>query len=161
MPQQPHSNDLDDDLPSGDAGPAELEFEAEPEPEMVNGVVSPRSGTMYDVYYENYLMVYSLYGRGRPKLNRERYEELDRELLRLVAGSEDPEADAAAQLTRKNFNRIRELEYVLLDDVTEALLDPGGRTSAKARATPPAEGESEQRQSLAFHWSDDSRGLTP
>jgi hypothetical protein len=78
------------------------------------------SAYVYDYYYENYLILYNLYGRGRPKLNREQYEKLDTELMALVSGGDDKE------LSREQFNRVRDIEYMLLDDIAESLLDKRG-----------------------------------
>ena len=78
------------------------------------------SAYVYDYYYENYLILYNLYGRGRPKLNREQYEKLDSELMALVSGGDDKE------LSREQFNRVRDIEYMLLDDIAESLLDKRG-----------------------------------
>lgn len=75
---------------------------------------------VYDYYYENYLILYNLYGRGRPKLNREQYEKLDLELMALVARGDE------AELAREQINRVRDIEYMLLDDIAEALLDKRG-----------------------------------
>ncbi len=75
---------------------------------------------VYDYYYENYLILYNLYGRGRPKLNREQYEKLDLELMELVARGDE------AELGRDQINRVRDIEYMLLDDIAEALLDNRG-----------------------------------
>ena len=75
---------------------------------------------VYDYYYENYLILYNLYGRGRPKLNREQYEKLDLELMTLVARGDE------AELGRDQINRVRDIEYMLLDDIAEALLDNRG-----------------------------------
>jgi hypothetical protein len=78
------------------------------------------SAYVYDYYYENYLILYNLYGRGRPKLNREQYEKLDTELMALVSGGDDKE------LGREQINRVRDIEYMLLDDIAESLLDKRG-----------------------------------
>lgn len=78
------------------------------------------SAYVYDYYYENYLILYNLYGRGRPKLNREQYEKLDTELMALVSGGDDKE------LSREQIARVRDIEYMLLDDIAESLLDKRG-----------------------------------
>lgn len=111
---------------------------------------------VYDYYYENYLMLYSMYGRGRPRLNRERYEELDRELLDLVGEvpSAERQSSRTKEFTRDTFNRVRELEYLLLDDLSEALLDRGGSDMDGEEETPPA-------VQLEFTWSDDVGSHTP
>ncbi len=75
---------------------------------------------VYDYYYENYLILYNLYGRGRPKINRDHYEKLDLELMALVARGDETE------LAREQINRVRDIEYMLLDDIAEALLDKRG-----------------------------------
>jgi|GEM_PF-3373165 len=77
---------------------------------------------VYDYYYENYLMLYSLYGRGRPRLSRERYEDMDKELLELVAKMPAHEMDEK-EYDRSSFIRLRDIEYLLLDDIAESLMD--------------------------------------
>jgi hypothetical protein len=158
--------DLDDDLPSGDTTAAAVEIDPddaakkkeEGEESDLDGF-SPRQGVVYDYYYENYLMLYSLYGRGRPKLNRERYEDLDRELLRLVTTMQEATGDTSPQLTRTAFNRIRELEYMLLDDVAESLLDQRGKAVPQVANALPEKKETATK--LEFHWSDDAGSLAP
>lgn len=82
----------------------------------------PNSSNVYDYYYENYLILYNLYGRGRPRVKREQYEKLDQELMQLVSRGED------AELSRTEVARVRDIEYMLLDDIAENLLDRrGGR----------------------------------
>jgi hypothetical protein len=76
-----------------------------------------KSSDVYDYYYENYLILYNLYGRGRPRVTREQYEQLDSELMQLVASAEDN------QISHNQMVRVRDIEYVLMDDVAEALLD--------------------------------------
>ena len=76
-----------------------------------------KSSDVYDYYYENYLILYNLYGRGRPRVTREQYEELDSELMKIVS-----EADSG-QLSHVQMVRVRDIEYVLMDDVAEALND--------------------------------------
>lgn len=78
------------------------------------------SSYVYDYYYENYLILYNLYGRGRPKLGREQYEKLDQELMALVSGDDEKE------LSREQIARVRDIEYMLLDDIAESLLDKRG-----------------------------------
>lgn len=75
------------------------------------------SSDIYDYYYENYLLLYNLYGRGRPRIGRKDYEELDTELIDLVQ-SGDREGLDHSQVTR-----IRDIEFMLMDDIAEALLD--------------------------------------
>jgi hypothetical protein len=79
--------------------------------------MSSKSSDVYDYYYENYLILYNLYGRGRPRVTREQYEQLDSELMRLVSTAEND------QLNHQQMVRVRDIEYVLMDDVAEALLD--------------------------------------
>lgn len=78
------------------------------------------SSNVYDYYYENYLILYNLYGRGRPRVKREQYEKLDLELMQIVARGEDTE------LSRQEVARVRDIEYMLLDDIAENLLDRRG-----------------------------------
>jgi hypothetical protein len=78
--------------------------------------MSSKSSDVYDYYYENYLILYNLYGRGRPRVSREQYEELDAELMTIVAGADQG-------LNHDQFTRVRDIEYILMDDVAEALLD--------------------------------------
>ncbi len=79
--------------------------------------MSAKSSDVYDYYYENYLILYNLYGRGRPFLTRELFEQLDTELMEIVAlGDKD-------QLSRDHIARVRDVEYMLMDDIAEALLD--------------------------------------
>lgn len=109
-------------------------------------------------------MLYSLYGRGRPRMSRERYESLDRELLKLVADlpehlSKSDRREEVAETTRGNFNRIRELEFILLDDVAEALL-----TNQDVEKSVPDDDPRDtvaEPTSLEFRWSEDSAGLEP
>jgi hypothetical protein len=79
--------------------------------------MSSKSSDVYDYYYENYLILYNLYGRGRPRVTREQYEQLDSELMKLVSTAEND------QLNHQQMVRVRDIEYVLMDDVAEALLD--------------------------------------
>lgn len=78
--------------------------------------MSSKSSDVYDYYYENYLILYNLYGRGRPRVSREQYEELDSELMTIVAAADEG-------LSHDQFTRVRDIEYILMDDVAEALLD--------------------------------------
>ncbi|MCC6574570.1 MAG: hypothetical protein IT462_12365 [Planctomycetes bacterium] len=78
------------------------------------------SSNVYDYYYENYLILYNLYGRGRPRVKREQYEKLDVELMQMVSKGED------AELSRSEVARVRDIEYMLLDDIAENLLDRRG-----------------------------------
>jgi hypothetical protein len=79
--------------------------------------MSSKSSDVYDYYYENYLILYNLYGRGRPRVTREQYEQLDSELMQLVSTAEND------QINHQQMVRVRDIEYVLMDDVAEALLD--------------------------------------
>ena len=179
MPNRLHEHDdfhpagpepeLGADLPSGETGSGMFEIEAPVQMPGESGAgtdsrdeFSPRTGVVYDYYYENYLMLYSLYGRGRPKLARRRYEELDRELLGLVSSMQDATGETPQQLARQSFNRIRELEYMLLDDVAEALLDQRGRDTPPEPAAAAAGAESQASlPRLEFRWSEDAQSLTP
>ena len=76
-----------------------------------------KSSDVYDYYYENYLILYNLYGRGRPRITREQYEQLDTELMDLVSSADSDDLDHSQIL------RVRDIEYMLMDDVAEALLD--------------------------------------
>ena len=76
-----------------------------------------KSSDVYDYYYENYLILYNLYGRGRPRVTREQYEQLDSELMQIVAQAE------SGELTHPQIVRVRDIEYMLMDDVAAALLD--------------------------------------
>jgi len=80
------------------------------------------SSDVYDYYYENYLILYNLYGRGRPRVTREQFEELDSELMQIVARAD------GANLNREDIARVRDIEYILMDDVAEALLDRPSRS---------------------------------
>ncbi|MBX3458433.1 MAG: hypothetical protein KF696_00545 [Planctomycetes bacterium] len=85
--------------------------------------MTSKSSDVYDYYYENYLILYNLYGRGRPRVSREQYEQLDAELMQIVARGE------SSELNREDIVRVRDIEYILMDDVAEALLDrPGARS---------------------------------
>ena len=76
-----------------------------------------KSSDVYDYYYENYLILYNLYGRGRPRVTREQYEQLDDELMNIVGQAEN------SDLTHPQIVRVRDIEFVLMDDIAEALLD--------------------------------------
>ena len=67
----------------------------------------------YDVFYEKYLLLYSLYGGDRQQLDRATYEQCDRELLGLV------ELSQQRDLQISEVSRLKELEFLLLDDVAE------------------------------------------
>lgn len=79
--------------------------------------MTAKSSDVYDYYYENYLILYNLYGRGRPRLTREQYEQLDDELMEMIAHGN------SESLTHDSILRVRDIEYMLMDDVAEALLD--------------------------------------
>lgn len=79
--------------------------------------MTAKSSDVYDYYYENYLILYNLYGRGRPRVTREQYEQLDTELMDLVSQADGSDLDHTQIL------RVRDIEYMLMDDVAEALLD--------------------------------------
>ena len=75
------------------------------------------SSDVYDYYYENYLILYNLYGRGRPRVSREQFEELDTELMHMISRADHGE------MSRDEIARIRDIEYILMDDIAEALMD--------------------------------------
>lgn len=153
--------------PSGDIDanpPPEDDDELLREKEVSEGE-SPAETRLYDIFYDNYLLHYSLYGRGRPKLSRMRYERLDRELLTLVDQYERQGQAGAPVFTREMFNRVRDLEYLLMDDIAEVLLETRDVKKVKksiddADKSAP-ESSTTQPMKLAFHWSEDSRGLSP
>jgi hypothetical protein len=39
--------------------------------------MAAKSSDVYDYYYENYLLLYNLYGTGRPHVERAEFEKLD------------------------------------------------------------------------------------
>lgn len=69
--------------------------------------------SLYDVYYEKYCLLFNLYGAERRHLSRGEYEQLDRELLRLI------EQAQSVDLTMAEITRIKEIEFLLLDDIAE------------------------------------------
>ena len=75
------------------------------------------SSDVYDYYYENYVVLYNLYGRGRPRVSREQFEELDTELMHMISRADHGE------MSRDEIARIRDIEYILMDDIAEALMD--------------------------------------
>jgi hypothetical protein len=75
------------------------------------------SSDVYDYYYENYVVLYNLYGRGRPRVSREQFEELDSELMTMISRGDH------AEMSREDIARIRDIEYILMDDIAEALMD--------------------------------------
>lgn len=68
---------------------------------------------LYDVFYEKYCLLHSLYGAERRLLKRGEFETLDKELLVLIEKSQDED------LSMSEITRIKEIEYLLLDDVAE------------------------------------------
>jgi hypothetical protein len=76
-----------------------------------------KSSDVYDYYYENYLILYNLYGRGRPRVTRDEFEQLDSELMQIVAQAQ------SGDLSHTQIVRVRDIEYILMDDIAEALLD--------------------------------------
>lgn len=79
--------------------------------------MSTKSSDVYDYYYENYLLLYNLYGKGRPRVGREEFEKLDSELMQIISRVDHGELSAA------DVARIKDVEYILMDDIAEALLD--------------------------------------
>ncbi|MGE0435110.1 MAG: hypothetical protein AB7K09_13780 [Planctomycetota bacterium] len=69
--------------------------------------------TLYDVYYEKYCLLWNLYGAERRHLPRPEYEALDQELLQLINRAQGND------LTMAEITRMREIEYLLLDDIAE------------------------------------------
>lgn len=82
--------------------------------------MSSKSSDVYDYYYENYLLLYNLYGKGRPRISREEFQKLDEELMQIVARSD------GGELEKADITRVKDIEYLLMDDVAEALLDRPG-----------------------------------
>ncbi len=68
---------------------------------------------LYDVYYEKYTLLHSLYGADRGFLTRDEYRERDRELLALMERTNERD------VSEDEILRIKELEYLLLDDISE------------------------------------------
>ncbi len=128
-----------------------------------------RAGAIYyDVYYDNYIVLYNLYGRGRPKLTRSQFRALDQELLDLVGGQPGSRGGAdgsqlspertAAQFDRQTFNRIREVEYLLMDDISEALLETKEMKKVVKQMADESKDTTEGRQAgfkLEARWSED------
>jgi hypothetical protein len=79
--------------------------------------MSTKSSDVYDYYYENYLLLYNLYGKGRPRVDREEFEKLDSELMQIISRVDHGELSAS------DVARIKDVEYILMDDIAEALLD--------------------------------------
>jgi hypothetical protein len=80
-----------------------------------------QSSDVYDYYYENYLLLYNLYGTGRPHVERAEFERLDDELMQIISRAE------GGELSRADVARINDIEYILMDDIAEALLDRPAR----------------------------------
>ena len=70
--------------------------------------------SLYDVFYEKYNLLYNLYGAERPYLSRVEYEKHDREMIRLI------EKANTLDLTMAEIARLKEIEYLLLDDISES-----------------------------------------
>ena len=68
---------------------------------------------LYDVYYEKYTLLHSLYGGDRRFLTRDEYAHCDRELLALLERSGERDLSVA------EISRIKEIEFLLMDDVAE------------------------------------------
>jgi len=83
--------------------------------------MAQKSSDVYDYYYENYLLLYNLYGTGRPRVGREEFEKLDTELMQIISRAEGGELGAI------DVARIKDIEYILMDDIAEALLDRPAR----------------------------------
>lgn len=83
--------------------------------------MTQKSSDVYDYYYENYLLLYNLYGTGRPRVGREEFEKLDTELMQIISRAEGGELGAI------DVARIKDIEYILMDDIAEALLDRPAR----------------------------------
>ena len=62
--------------------------------------------------YREYLERYGFFGEGKPKLPPEEFEQLDDELLGLLARQAD-----GAELNLEEAVRLQELEYLLVLDV--------------------------------------------
>ena len=69
---------------------------------------------LYDVFYEKYNLLYNLYGADRPYLSREDFEKFDREMIELIEKANNKD------LTMREIGRLKEIEYLLLDDVSES-----------------------------------------
>lgn len=80
-----------------------------------------KSSDVYDYYFENYLLLYNLYGKGRPRVDRTQFEKLDTELMQIISRAQ------GGELSREDVARINDIEYILMDDIAEALLDRPAR----------------------------------
>ena len=69
---------------------------------------------LYDVFYEKYNLLYALYGADRPYLSREDFEKYDREMIHLI------EKANKKDLTLTEIGRLKDIEFFLLDDVSES-----------------------------------------
>lgn len=83
--------------------------------------MAQKSSDVYDYYYENYLLLYNLYGKGRPRVDREEFEKLDSEMMQIISRAE------GGELAGLDVARIKDIEYILMDDIAEALLDRPAR----------------------------------
>ena len=64
---------------------------------------------IYSAEYREYLQRYALAGAGRPRLSSKEFDELDDELLDLLA------LESEVGLDDEQIIRLQELEYLLLD----------------------------------------------
>ena len=69
---------------------------------------------LYDVFYEKYNLLYTLYGTDRPYLSREDFEKYDREMIMLIEKANNKDLSVA------EIGRLKEIEFLLLDDVSES-----------------------------------------
>ncbi len=69
--------------------------------------------SLYDVFYEKYNLLYNLYGGDRAYLSRVEYEKIDREMIRII------EKTNSKDLTVAEIARLKEIEYLMLDDISE------------------------------------------
>ena len=69
---------------------------------------------LYDVFYEKYNLLYTLYGAERPYLSRDDFEKYDREMIDLIEKANKKDLSVA------EIGRLKEIEYLLLDDVSES-----------------------------------------
>ena len=83
--------------------------------------MTAKSSDVYDYYYENYLLLYNLYGTGRPRVDRGEFERLDAELMQIISRA------GGGELAKADVARINDIEYILMDDIAEALLDRPAR----------------------------------
>jgi hypothetical protein len=71
--------------------------------------VKPPQEPIYSAEYREYLQRYALTGAGRPRLSSKEFDELDDELLDLLA------LESEVGLDDEQIIRLQELEYLLLD----------------------------------------------